>query len=219
MIDKPLTQIKNFFEKVEELNICGSDQLVYLHLFKHFNLNHFPETLKVRDAEIKDAVRLYDSDGKPASMDTIRRAKQRLKSKGLIDFATEVRGISTYRLMPLYVSKVSKVSKPQAVEGLSDEVRHAWIQANGENPFGGYLEDLITRQKRYGVKAVTEAIERCRKKRTFGDLISMNFLDSELLKGGERNGKVISKRASGNAEVVSDYTGAWDFADELPPED
>ena len=217
VIDKPLTQIKNFFEKVEELDICGSAQLVYLHIFMIFNKNRFPETMRIKDSEIRESVRLYDSNGKPASIDTIRRAKQRLISHGLIEVELEVRGITKYRLIPLYDSVESK---PQAVEELSDEVRHAWIRANGENPFGGYVEDLITRQKRYGAKAVSEAIERCRKKRTFGDLISMNFLDSELMKGGEQNGKVVSIRASGrNGAVVSEYTGAWDFADELPPED
>ena len=200
MIEKPLSQLKAFFKKAEEVKLVGSDQLMYLHLWKAFNEAHFPEKLMVRDADLSEAMRLYVGAGAPMTANSasgaelLRRCRQRLKGRGLIDF-TSIKGIGIeYELIKLY-----EVQEPPSE--LAEEVMHAWIQANGENPYGGYLEDLITRQKRYGAKAVADAINRCRKKRTFGELISMNFLDAELLRGGEKNGKIVPISAKSKSTV------------------
>ena len=203
MIDKPLSQLKAFFKKSAELKLTGSDQLMYLHLWDKFNTEHYPETLRITDAELQKAMRLYDTNGKPSSVEVLRRGRQRLRTKGLIDFNIDAGCAPTYKLIKLYESQAEKKISPSPVSEieLDEEIMHAWIQANGENPYGGYLEDLITRQKRYGAKAVADAINRCRRKRTFGELISMNFLDAELLRGGEKNGKIVSISAKSKSTV------------------
>ena len=113
--------------------------------------------------------------------------------------------------------------KDTPVEEIDSEVRHAWILANGENPFGGYAEDLLGLQKSYGAKKVADAITSCRRKRTFGDMVSINFVKAELLRGGESSGgKIIQLRQSANNDADfqhDDYAGAWNYNDELPPDD
>ena len=71
---------------------------------------------------------------------------------------------------------------------LDSDVRNAWIQATSENPFGGDAEDLFTLQRRYGAKRVAEAIEACRRARTYGDRININYLSAKLLRGGKKSG-------------------------------
>ena len=85
---KPLTQLNRFFELATERKLAGSDQLVYLHLFNKFNRAHWSDSISVRDAELFELCRLYDTNGKPASMNAIRNAKARLKGKGFIDFTS-----------------------------------------------------------------------------------------------------------------------------------
>ncbi len=96
--------------------------------------------------------------------------------------------------------------KDTSVEEIDSEVRHAWILANGENPFGGYAEDLLALQKSYGAKKVADAITSCRRKRTFGDMVSINFVKAELLKGGESSGKIIPIRTGGERNLAN---GIW----------
>lgn len=81
----PLSQLNQFFRLATERKLSGSDQLMYLHLFNKFNQAHWPETLRIKDAELKDLMRLYDSSGKPMSIEMIRRGRQRLKAKGFIE--------------------------------------------------------------------------------------------------------------------------------------
>ena len=83
---KPLTQLNYFFRLATERKLSGSDQLMYLHIFNKFNQAHWTETLRIKDAELKEVMRLYDTNGKPASIETIRRGRQRLKAKGFIEF-------------------------------------------------------------------------------------------------------------------------------------
>ena len=98
---KPLSQLNQFFKLAPEKTLSGSDQLVYLHLFNKFNQAHWTETILVRDAELLELINWYESNGKPTSIDTIRRAKARLKKKGFIEFNTTAAG-TEYRMPRLY---------------------------------------------------------------------------------------------------------------------
>ncbi len=102
-MDNPLTQLKLFFELADDKMLSGSDQLLYLHLFNLFNRRHWPETVRIADEDMKVKMRLHDSTGKPASKETIRNAKARLKLKGFIDFKSGKGSKKTeYRLLRLY---------------------------------------------------------------------------------------------------------------------
>ena len=79
---KPLSQFNAFFKLAIEKTLCGTDQLVCLHLQNKFNQAHWAETISVKDAELLELIRWYDKTGKPTSIDTIRNAKARLKMKG-----------------------------------------------------------------------------------------------------------------------------------------
>ena len=98
---KPLSQFNAFFKLAIEKTLCGTDQLVGLHLQNKFNQAHWAETISVKDAELLELIRWYDKTGSPTSIDTIRNAKARLKMKGLIDF-TNSGSTSVYRLVKLY---------------------------------------------------------------------------------------------------------------------
>lgn len=102
-MDKPLVQLNRFFDLASERKLSGSDQLLYLHLFNAFNRNHWTETLRLSDKELMERLRLHDCTGKPASVETIRRAKQRLNSKGFIEFKAGKGSEPTeYKLIQLY---------------------------------------------------------------------------------------------------------------------
>ena len=99
----PLRQLNRFFDEATEKTLSGSDQLVYLHLFNKFNRAHWTETILVRDAELLELCRLYDTNGKPSSIKAIRNARARLKAKGFIDFtAGKGNNPTEYRLIPLH---------------------------------------------------------------------------------------------------------------------
>lgn len=269
---KPLNQLNSFFELSSEKTLSGSDQLVYLHLFNKFNRAHWTETILVDDAELQKLINWYESNGKPASVETVRKAKQRLKKKGFIDFKSG-KGVTAteYRLIQLYPndtpadtpyhtpndtpyhssassnlhvredvedSKDEKtdlnkptnarargIPKNQAIpaetkakwakvsEELDEEVRHAWIQATCENPYGGDLEDLVELQRRYGAKELAETIAYCRKHREFGE-VNINYVEKTIGKGGKKRARIIDLDArNSNASFDS-----WDErANELPP--
>lgn len=99
---KPLSQLNYFFRLAAERKLSGSDQLMYLHIFNKFNQAHWTETLRITDAELKDLMRLYDSTGKPATIETIRRSRQRLKAKGFIEFTSGNGQAPLYNLPCLY---------------------------------------------------------------------------------------------------------------------
>ena len=84
----PLSQLNYFFRLATERKFSGSDKLLWLHLFNLFNRQHWTETLRIKDAELKELMRLYDTNGKPASIEAVRRSRQRLKTKGFIDFTS-----------------------------------------------------------------------------------------------------------------------------------
>ena len=99
---KPLNQLNAIFDSILDLNLSGNEQLVLLHLYDVFNRSHWTESLKLSDENLRLRLNQYDSTGKPITIETVRRAKQKLKSKGLIDF-TSGKGsqISEYRLVKL----------------------------------------------------------------------------------------------------------------------
>ena len=99
---KPLSQLNYFFRLATERKLSGSDQLMYLHIFNKFNQAHWTETLRIKDAELKELMRLYDSNGSPASIDIIRRGRQRLKAKGFIEFKSGDGYEPEYRLPCLH---------------------------------------------------------------------------------------------------------------------
>ena len=103
MIDKPLNQLNEFFKLAEERTLSGSDQLLYLHLLQRFNRAHWTETVNVSDRDLLNSMRLYDSTGKPAHVNTIRNARSRLKLKGFINFKSgQGKETTEYRLIQLY---------------------------------------------------------------------------------------------------------------------
>lgn len=100
---KPLSQYNAFFKLALERTLCGIDQLVGLHIENKFNQAHWAETIQVEDAELLKLICWYDKTGKPTSIDTIRKAKARLKKKGFIDFEPGKGNRPTeYRLIRLY---------------------------------------------------------------------------------------------------------------------
>lgn len=100
---KPLNQLNAIFDSILDLNLSGNEQLVLFHLFDAFNRAHWTESLKLSDETLRLRLNQYDSTGKPITIETVRRAKQKLKSKGLIDF-TSGKGsrVSEYKLTKLY---------------------------------------------------------------------------------------------------------------------
>lgn len=86
-------------------------------------------------------------------------------------------------------------------EELDSNIRHAWIQANGENPFGGDLEDLLNFQKRYGAEKVLEAIIHCRRSRQ-NDRVNIAYIES-VLKGGDKRGKIVQFHPKNQSGAIS----------------
>ena len=86
--------------------LSGNEQLVLLHINNAMNTAYWAETLRLSDNSLLAMLNQYDSTGKPLSIETLRRVKQRLKGKGLIDF-TSGKGsqISEYRLVKLYAEE------------------------------------------------------------------------------------------------------------------
>lgn len=104
----------------------------------------------------------------------------------------------------------------------SEEVKQAWFDCEGEKLKGGVALGLIGLEKTYGTKVVLDAIYRAHQANSQPRL-SFNFVKAVLertVKGGEKgSGKIVPIRAgTNNAAVVSDYAGAWDFNDEMPPD-
>ena len=102
-----LNQLKAIFEAFVERNLSGNEQLIMLHLFNLFNLAHWTEIIRVTDKSLLALLNQHDSTGKPLSLETLRRAKQRLKQMGLIDFSSGGGNrITEYKLVKLYKDPV-----------------------------------------------------------------------------------------------------------------
>ena len=98
----PLLQLKWFFRLATERKLTGSDQLMYLHIFNKFNEAHWTESLRIKDAELKESMRLFDMEGRPASSEILRRGRQRLKGRGFINFESGGGREPEYSLIRLY---------------------------------------------------------------------------------------------------------------------
>ena len=102
-------QLNAFYNLAIERKLVGSDQLVYIHVLNIFSESDFPETISIKDSEILQLCRLYDTNGKPATMETIRRCKQRLKSKKFIDFKPGSGYNPTeYKLIKFYTEEINE---------------------------------------------------------------------------------------------------------------
>lgn len=109
---KPLNQLNAIFDSILDMNLSGNEQLVLFHLFDAFNRAHWTESLKLSDEMLKWRLNQYDSNGKPITTETIRRAKQKLKGKGLIDFVSGNGGrVTEYKLVKLYKDSPSELPK------------------------------------------------------------------------------------------------------------
>ena len=85
------------------MKLSGNEKLVLLHLNNAMNTAHWAETLPLADSSLLALLNQYDSTGKPMSLESLRRIKQKLKGKGLIDFSSgKGSQISEYRLVKLY---------------------------------------------------------------------------------------------------------------------
>ena len=98
---KALSQLKGFFKLAIERELIGSDQLMYMHIFMKLNEEHWPETTCIGDAELLKRMRLRDVSGKAASIEVVRRGRQRLKNRGLIEFESGKGHEVEYRLVNL----------------------------------------------------------------------------------------------------------------------
>lgn len=85
-MSNPLTYLNSLFDAFADKTLSGHDQLVMLHIFNQFNRSHWTRTVRISDSELLKLCRLYDSTGKPITLDTLRTVKSRLKLKGFIDF-------------------------------------------------------------------------------------------------------------------------------------
>ena len=88
------------------MKLSGNELLVLLRINNEMNTAHWTETLPLADSSLLALLNQYDSTGKPMSLESLRRIKQKLKGKGLIDF-TGGKGsqISEYRLVKLYTDE------------------------------------------------------------------------------------------------------------------
>lgn len=106
-----------------------------------------------------------------------------------------------------------KIEEPASKKELDSGIRHAWIQSVGENPFGGFAEDLLNLQKRYGVEKVVKAIEYARQHLQTEKVTIAQI--SRILRGGDKRGKIIELNPTvSSARNVDD--AVW-RTPELPP--
>ena len=86
MFEESFSPYDMFFKLADERKLCGTDQLVGLHIINKFNQENWAETVKIKDIELLKLIEWYDKSGNPTTIETIRCSKQRLKSKKIIDF-------------------------------------------------------------------------------------------------------------------------------------
>ena len=97
-------QLKIFSVLAIKLHLTAKEQLLYMHLLFLFNDNFWElPAIAITDAELVARMNLYESNGKPATPQSIRRAKNTLKSYGLIKFVGRQGGKAKtkYRIVPL----------------------------------------------------------------------------------------------------------------------
>ena len=229
---KPMTQLNYFFRLATERKLSGSDQLMYLHLFNKFNQAHWTETLRIKDAELKDLMRLYDSNGKPASIDTIRRSRQRLKAKGFIDFTSGNGYEPEYRLPCLYpadspadtpadslansyirpredaldVKTLNDYANAPANANEVDDLMEYWVKAGGCKLNFLLISKLAALAKEYGVEPLKKAIDAANNGANnpqYG--FSLDYVKAKLTKGGDNYDRKISRSADNREPTRIEY--------------
>jgi len=65
------------------MKLSGNELLVLLRINNEMNTAHWTETLPLADSSLLALLNQYDSTGKPMSLESLRRIKQKLKGKGL----------------------------------------------------------------------------------------------------------------------------------------
>ena len=102
-------------------------------------------------------------------------------------------------------------------EELDCRIRHAWIQSVGENPFGGFAEDLLNLQKRYGAEKVVAAIGYCRR-HLQTERVTIAQISGVLKGGNNKNGRrdEVGQSAIADRQSRIDVGTFWGTA-ELPP--
>lgn len=103
---KGMSQFKALFDEFVSGRLTGNEQLVTLHVNIAMNNAHWAKTIRLSDNSLLALLNQYDSTGKPLTLESVRRIKQKLKNKGLIDF-TSGKGnqVSEYRLVKLYADE------------------------------------------------------------------------------------------------------------------
>ena len=219
-MDKPLTQLKYFFKLADERELSGSDQLLWFHLFNRFNKQNWKGTLKIKDAELRDLMKLYDSNGKPVSVATIRRARQRLKTKGFIEFSSGGGYATTYELLNLAPdeeedkpvepkAKILPLSVSNDLTVNSDAVNQVWSECNGEHLKGGKAALMIQLEKEFGTQKLIEAIRQAyyaHDYERFGAQLKVNLVKAileNLQEGGEKRGNNRASRTSSESSYYN----------------
>lgn len=202
-MDKPLTQLRRFFELAAERKLCGNDQLLYLHLWNAFNSARYPESVKLTDAELLRRLNQHDSNGKP--LGSLKNPKSRLKKKRFIDFTPGKGDNPTeYRLIPL--------CDEEPVPVLASEVLKVWDDCGGVTPNTFIAQELLRRAEELGTDFVVSAIRDARKANSYPRLNYLffeRFLDARLnRKGGYKD----ARTGSGTEQ----YAGLLDS--DVPPE-
>lgn len=176
MIDKPLNQLNAFFKKAAEDSLDGRAQLMYLHLFNLFNQARWSDSLQITNKDLAAAMNLFESSGKPASIETLYRIRQRLEKKGYIKAKTfKGKNAVEYELIQLYDTETSAESatvtpqnvidfKNSNVRGIkfydvpSVEVQETWLKCEGELFKGSFAFGLYDLEKLFGTKELCAAI-------------------------------------------------------------
>ena len=89
-----MTQLNRFFEKAEADDLPASAQIVYLHLLNINNRLHWCEWFKVANSRLENLTKLKSNN-------SIVSAKNRLKQANLLDFKSEGKVTTRYKIIPI----------------------------------------------------------------------------------------------------------------------
>ena len=127
------------------------------------------------DAELLKRIRWYDSTGSPTKIETVRKAKARLKLKGFLDYKSgKGQKVTQYRVI-----------SPKMADN-SDEVIEAWKAAAGSEPKGAVGFALIELENQFGTDFLLKAISKAQKADKYGQISYVFFkrvFDNMLMRG------------------------------------
>ena len=92
-----MTQLNRFFEKAEEEDLPASAQIVYLHLLNINNRLHWCKWFKVANSRLENLTGLKSNK-------SVVLAKNRLKQAGLLEFKSDGKVTTRYKLIPISLS-------------------------------------------------------------------------------------------------------------------